>query len=109
VIILLTGSPAAPHGPGSSGIGAAFGAVDNFTRSLAIEVGAAGVRVVCPRTAANPDSRTLEDTVEAIVAIAGVTREQASVAMTAGRLLPESPHTTDTARAWPSWPRIGRG
>jgi 3-oxoacyl-[acyl-carrier protein] reductase len=99
VIVFLTGSPARPHGPGQSGIGAAFGAIENFTRSLAIEVGAVGVRVVCLRTAANPDSRTIQDTVDAMVGMAGVTRDQASAAIAAGRLLPHSPHTDDTARA----------
>lgn len=32
VIIFLTGSPARPHGPGASGIGAAFGGIENLTR-----------------------------------------------------------------------------
>ena len=38
VIIFLTGSPARPHTPGASGIGAAFGAVENLTRQMAIEL-----------------------------------------------------------------------
>jgi 3-oxoacyl-[acyl-carrier protein] reductase len=99
VIILLTGSPARPHGPGASGIGAAFGAIENFTRTLAIELGPCGVRVVCLRTAANPDSRTIQDTVDALAEVAGVTRDQAAAVIADGRLLPRSPHTADTARA----------
>src|SRR5215467_1360542 len=58
VIIFLTGSPSRPHDPGISGLGAAFGAVENLTRHMAIELSPAGVRVVCLRTSANPDSRT---------------------------------------------------
>jgi len=54
VIIFLTGSPARPHAPGTSGIGAANGAIENLTRTLAIELGPAGVGVVCLRTVANP-------------------------------------------------------
>jgi hypothetical protein len=43
VIIFLTGSPARPHTPATSGIGAAFGAVENLTRHMAIELSPAGV------------------------------------------------------------------
>jgi NAD(P)-dependent dehydrogenase (short-subunit alcohol dehydrogenase family) len=99
VIIFLTGSPAKPHGPGTSGIGAAFGAVENLTRTLAIELGQAGIRVVCMRTAANPDSRTIRDTVDAMAKIMDITPEQAAAAIADGRLLNASPDTTDTARA----------
>ena len=53
VIIFLTGSPARPHGPGTAGIGAAFGAVENLMRTMAIELGPLGIRAVCLRTAAN--------------------------------------------------------
>jgi 3-oxoacyl-[acyl-carrier protein] reductase len=55
VIMLLTGSPARPHGEGAYAIGAAFGAIENLTRHLAIELGPSDVRVVCLRTAAMPD------------------------------------------------------
>ena len=49
VIILLTGSPARGHVEGATAIGSAFGAVESLTENLALEVGAAGVRVVCLR------------------------------------------------------------
>jgi 3-oxoacyl-[acyl-carrier protein] reductase len=99
VIIFVTGSPARPHGPGTSSIGAAFGAIENLTRTMAIELGAAGVRVVCLRTAANPDSRTIQDVVDAITQTTGVTPEQAVAGIAEGRLLNASPHTADTAKA----------
>jgi 3-oxoacyl-[acyl-carrier protein] reductase len=99
VIIFSTGSPAKPHGPGSAGIGAAFGAIENLTRTMAIELGAAGIRVVCMRTAANPDSRTICDTVDAMVKLLSITPEQATAMVAEGRLLNASPHTTDTAKA----------
>jgi 3-oxoacyl-[acyl-carrier protein] reductase len=99
VIIFLTGSPARPHGPGTSSIGAAFGAIENLTRTMAIELGADGVRVVCLRTAANPDSRTVQDVVEAITRMTGVTPEQAGAGVAEGRLLSTSPRTADTAKA----------
>jgi NAD(P)-dependent dehydrogenase (short-subunit alcohol dehydrogenase family) len=99
VIIFLTGSPAKPHGPGTSGIGAAFGAIENLTRTMAIELGAAGIRVVCMRTAANPDSRTIHDTVDAMAKILHIAPEHAAAAIAEGRVLNTSPTTQDTARA----------
>jgi NAD(P)-dependent dehydrogenase (short-subunit alcohol dehydrogenase family) len=53
VIIFVTGSPARAHVPGTTAIGAAFGAIENITENLAFEVGLFGVRVVCLRTLAN--------------------------------------------------------
>ena len=47
MLIFLTGSPARPHTPATSGIGAPFGAVENLTQHMAIELSPAGVRVVC--------------------------------------------------------------
>ena len=66
VIIFLTGSPARPHLVGGAGIGAAFGGIENLTRTMALELGGTGVRVVCLRTAANPDSRTIQDTASTV-------------------------------------------
>jgi hypothetical protein len=36
VIIFVTGSPARPHVPGATAIGAAFGAMENLTANLAL-------------------------------------------------------------------------
>jgi NAD(P)-dependent dehydrogenase (short-subunit alcohol dehydrogenase family) len=99
VIIFLTGSPARPHGPGTSAIGAAFGALENLTRTMAIELGVKGVRVVCVRTAANSDSRTIHDTAEAVSAMANITNEQMIKSLAEATLLKASPTTADTAKA----------
>jgi 3-oxoacyl-[acyl-carrier protein] reductase len=64
VIIFVTGSPARPHVPGATAIGAAFGAIENLTANLAFEVSPFGVRVVCVRTLANVDSTSIQDTME---------------------------------------------
>jgi NAD(P)-dependent dehydrogenase (short-subunit alcohol dehydrogenase family) len=60
VIIFLTGSPARPHTPATSGIGAAFGAVENLTRHLANSARPACEWFVCgpPQTPARARSRT---------------------------------------------------
>ena len=99
VIIFLTGSPARPHTPATAGIGAAFGAVENLTRHLAIELSPAGVRVVCLRTAANPDSRTIQDVTGQIAMTMNITQDQANASLAESTLLKASPRTTDTARA----------
>jgi 3-oxoacyl-[acyl-carrier protein] reductase len=99
VIVFLTGSPAKPHGPGTSGIGAAFGAVENLVRTLAIELGPAGVRVVGVRTAANPDTRTIQETLGLIGKMTNITPDQAADGLAQSTMLKVSPRTTDTARA----------
>jgi len=94
VILFLTGSPARPHGGGTAAISAAFGAVETLMRALAIELGPAGVRAVCVRTAANSDSRTVSD----IAAAAGMAPEQIKQNLAAMTMLGVSPTTSDTAR-----------
>jgi NAD(P)-dependent dehydrogenase (short-subunit alcohol dehydrogenase family) len=99
VIIFLTGSPARPHTPGTSGIGAAFGAIENLTRHMAIELSPSGVRVVCLRTSANPDSRTIRDVTDGIAQMMNITTEQANANLAENTLLKVSPRTIDTASA----------
>ena len=77
VIIFVTGSPARPHVPGATAIGAAFGAIENLTGNLAFEVSPFGVRVVCLRTLANIDSRPIQDTMEFVAGRMNITKEQA--------------------------------
>jgi 3-oxoacyl-[acyl-carrier protein] reductase len=93
VVIFLTGSPARPHGGGTAAISAAFGAVEVLTRALAIELGPAGVRAVCVRTAANSDSRTVSDIAQA----AGMMPDQIRQNLAAMTMLGASPTTGDTA------------
>ena len=97
VIIFLTGSPARPHVPGASAIGAAFAGIENLTRTMALELAGTGVRVVCLRTAANPDTRTIQNTAEALGRIMNVTKEQVLASLDEGTMLKVSPHTEDTA------------
>ena len=75
VLIFVTGSPARPHGPGAAAVGAAFAATENFMRTLAIELGPAGVRSVGLRIAANPDTRTIQDTTLVLAKHMGVSQD----------------------------------
>jgi 3-oxoacyl-[acyl-carrier protein] reductase len=97
VIMFLTGSPAKPHVQGASAIGAAFGAIENFTRQLALELGTVGVRAVCLRTSAMPDTRTIRDTMHAIMADMNITEDQATERIADQTMLKVSPRARDTA------------
>jgi len=99
VIVFLTGSPARPHTPGTTAIGAAFGAVETLMRTMALEFGPLGVRAVCVRTAANPDTRTIQETAEVLAAMMHITSEEAIAGLAQGTMLKVSPRTADTAKA----------
>jgi 3-oxoacyl-[acyl-carrier protein] reductase len=99
VIIFLTGSPARPHTPASAPIGAAFAAIENLTRHMAIDLSHAGVRVVCQRTSANPDSRTIQDVTSRIAETMNISQGQAIAGLADSTLLKISPRTADTANA----------
>lgn len=99
VIIFLTAIPARAPLPGSSGIAAAYGAVETVMRTMAIELGPAGVRVVCLRTTANPDTRTIQETVDVRAQMMDVAPEQVLARLAEGTMLKVLPQTADTARA----------
>jgi 3-oxoacyl-[acyl-carrier protein] reductase len=97
VVIFLTGSPARPHTSGATAIGAAFAGIENVMRTMALELAGTGVRVVCLRTAANPDSRTIQDVSDTIARMSHTTREAALTSLAESTFLRVSPHVVDTA------------
>jgi NAD(P)-dependent dehydrogenase (short-subunit alcohol dehydrogenase family) len=99
VIIFLTGSPARGHVPGATAIGAAFGAIETLTENLAVEVSPFGVRVVCLRTLANTDSRTIQQTIEALASKLHITRDQAVAQIANSNFLRVPASVSDTANA----------
>ena len=99
VIILVTGSPARPHVPGATAIGAAFGAMENLTQNLAFEVSPFGVRVVCVRTTANIDSRSIQDTMEFMAGRLNITTDQAKAQIANYNFLKVPATVKDTANA----------
>jgi len=99
VIILVTGSPARPHVPGATAIGAAFAAMENLTQNLAFEVSPFGVRVVCLRTTANVDSRSIEDTTALIAGQFNITKDQAMARIAQYNFLKLPATVQDTANA----------
>ncbi|HEY2533289.1 MAG TPA: SDR family oxidoreductase [Xanthobacteraceae bacterium] len=99
VIIFLTGSPARGHVEGVTAIGAAFGAIESLTENLATEVGSAGVRVVCLRTTANIDSRTIQETMETLAGVMNVTKDQMIERTASMNFLKVPAKVSDTAKA----------
>jgi len=99
VIIFVTGSPARPHVLGTTAIGAAFGAIENLTANLALEVGPFGVRVVCVRTLANVDSRSIQDTMDFVAVQLNITKDQAKAQIAQSSFLKVPATVQDTARA----------
>ena len=99
VILFVTGSPARPHVPGATAIGAAFGAIENLTGNLAFEVSPMGVRVVCLRTVANVDSRPILDTMEFVASRMNITKEQAIGQVALSNFLKVPATVQDTANA----------
>ena len=99
VIIFVTGSPARPHVPGVTAIGAAFGAIENLAANLAFEVGPFGVRVVCVRTLANVDSRSILDTMEFLAGQLNITKDQAIAQIAQSSFLKVPATVQDTANA----------
>jgi NAD(P)-dependent dehydrogenase (short-subunit alcohol dehydrogenase family) len=99
VIILVTGSPARGHVPGATAIGAAFGAMENLTENLAFEISPLGVRVVCLRTLANTDSRSIQDTMEFLASRLPITKDQAIAQIAQSSLLKVPATVQDTANA----------
>jgi 3-oxoacyl-[acyl-carrier protein] reductase len=97
VIIFLTGSPARGHVEGVTGIGAAFGAIETLTENLAVEVGPSGVRVVCLRTTANMDSRTIRHTMDSLAGRMNVSRDQMVARMASLNFLKRAASVHDTA------------
>jgi 3-oxoacyl-[acyl-carrier protein] reductase len=99
VIIFVTGSPARPHVPGATAIGAAFAAMENLAQNLAFEISPLGVRVVCVRTTANVDSRSIQDTSALIADQMKITKEQAAAQIAQLNFLKVPATVQDTANA----------
>ena len=99
VIIFLTGGPAGAHIEGTTAIGAAFGAVESLTRNLALDVSPAGVRVVCVRSSAMTDSRTIQQSIDVVAETTKVSKEQVMGRIASLTMLKVPASVADTANA----------
>jgi NAD(P)-dependent dehydrogenase (short-subunit alcohol dehydrogenase family) len=98
VLIFLSGTPSQGVAPNTSAIGAAFGAVEAMTRSLAVELGPQGVRVVCVRSMGMAETQTMQQTYETAGRAMGVPREKMAEIVASRALLRRPPLLVDTAK-----------
>ena len=80
-----------------SGVSAACGAIEAMTRSLAAELSPVGVRVVCVRPGAMFETRTIQETIRANAATAGVPEPAFKEAIRMGALMQRSVMVEETA------------
>ena len=76
-----------------------FGAIETLTENLAVEVSPFGVRVVCLRTLANTDSRSIQETMETLSARLNITKDQAIAQIALSNFLKAPATVQDTANA----------
>jgi 3-oxoacyl-[acyl-carrier protein] reductase len=98
VVVFLAATVSRGIAPGTAAIGAAYGAVDSLTGSLAVDLGPHGVRVVCVRSMGTAETRTMQQTYEIAGEATGVPKEKMAEIITSNALLRRSPSLEDTAR-----------
>lgn len=98
VVIFLSATVSRGVAPNTSAIGAAYGAVDSMTRSLAVDLGPLGVRVVGVRSMGMAETRTMQQTYEMGGKAMGVPKEKMAEIITSKALLRRAPSLVDTAK-----------
>ena len=73
--------------------------MENLAGNLAFEISPLGVRVVCLRTTANIDSRSIQDTMEVVAGQLHITKDQAMAQIAQLNFLKVSATVQDTANA----------
>jgi NAD(P)-dependent dehydrogenase (short-subunit alcohol dehydrogenase family) len=97
VIVTLTAVPGRTPAPMIGGASAAWGAVEAFSRSLAGELGPSGVRVVCLRSHAIPETPLIEANFATAAEAAGVSRDQFRALIEQSTLLKRLPTLAELA------------
>jgi NAD(P)-dependent dehydrogenase (short-subunit alcohol dehydrogenase family) len=97
VIVTLTAVPGRMPANLIGGSAPAWAAVEAFSRSLALEVGPAGIRVVCLRCHAIPGTPLIEENFATAGPAAGVTPAQFQAILEQGTLLKRLPTLAEVA------------
>jgi 3-oxoacyl-[acyl-carrier protein] reductase len=97
VVVFLSATPSR-GAANTSAIGAAYGALESLTRSLAVDLGPHGVRVVCVRSMGMAETRVMQQTYELGAKTTGAPKERVEEIVTTKALLGRSPSLGDTAK-----------
>ena len=97
VIVTLTAVPGRMPANRLGGQAPAWGAVEAFSRSLALELGPAGIRVVCLRCHAIPETPLIEANFASAAAAAGLTPARFRAQAEQGTLLKRLPTLAEVA------------
>jgi NAD(P)-dependent dehydrogenase (short-subunit alcohol dehydrogenase family) len=97
VVVTLTAVPGRLPAGRIGGTAPAWAAVEAFSRSLALELGPAGVRVVCLRCHAIPETPLIEANFASAAAAAGVTAAEFQARLEQGTLLKRLPTLAEVA------------
>jgi 3-oxoacyl-[acyl-carrier protein] reductase len=97
VLLFLSATPSRGVAPNTSAIGAAYGAVESITRSLAVDLSPKGVRVVCLRSMGMAETRTMQQTYEQAGKAIGASKDKMEEIVASRALLRRSPSLADTA------------
>ena len=99
LIVMLSASVGKEARPFMSGVSAACAAIERLGRSLAAELGPAGVRVVTVRGGAMFETRTIEETTLANARTAGMPVEQFRALIQEASLMRRAPSVSEVADA----------
>jgi 3-oxoacyl-[acyl-carrier protein] reductase len=97
VILMITATPARLPISLCGSFGAACAAVEGLARSFAAELGPAGVRVICLRSAGSPDAPGVRMAFEDQASGRGISREQVQAAVENTTLLQHLPTLAEVA------------
>lgn len=97
VILALTANVARRPYPYSGGFGVACAAIEGLCRQLSVELGPAGVRVVCLRSSGSPDTPGVLEAIKLHADKEGKTLDEFLTMMSEGNMLKRLPLLADVA------------